>query len=131
MDEKEFSKIRLKLGKTQGQMAQLLGISQRSVESLEQGYRRVPVHIERQTLFILSSLKGQYKKMKPCWAVQKCHIERRKNCPAWEFQIGNLCWFINGTVCEGKVQPGWQEKMKICRKCEVFRPVMPDFMSEA
>jgi hypothetical protein len=45
-------------------------------------------------------------------------------CPAWEFQAGKLCWFINGTICEGEVQQNWQEKMKICRECEVLKSLL-------
>ena len=58
--------------------------------------------------------------MQPCWVIKKCPSELKKQCPAWEFQAGRLCWFINGTICEGTVQKNWQEKMKICRGCEVF-----------
>jgi hypothetical protein len=57
--------------------------------------------------------------------VKNCPVERRKICPAWEFKTGNLCWFINGTICEGGVQHDWKEKMKICRSCEVFRSLVP------
>ena len=35
--------------------------------------------------------------------------------PAWEFQTGDLCWMINGTICDGSVQSNWYEKMKTCR----------------
>jgi len=27
---------------------------------------------------------------------------------------------VNGTICEGKPQKNWKEKMKICRECEVI-----------
>ena len=49
-----------------------------------------------------------------------------RSIPAWEFKAGDLCWFINGTVCEGMVQKGWQEKMKICQSCEVFSYLVID-----
>ena len=61
MDKKEFSQIRRKLGKTQTQMAQLLGTSPKAIQSFEQGWRRVPVHIERQVLFLIA-LKYSRKK---------------------------------------------------------------------
>ena len=53
MDKKEFSQIRHHLGKTQRQMAQLLGTSPKAIQSFEQGWRNVPVHIERQALFLM------------------------------------------------------------------------------
>lgn len=129
MDRKEFTAIRRYLGKTQSQMAQLLGTSLKAMQSFEQGWRKVPIHIERQLLFIVaqkfSASKGRKQK---CWAAQSCPKESRANCPSWEFQLGHLCWFINGTVCHGKVQESWQKKMKTCRKCDVFNSVIPDFL---
>jgi putative transcriptional regulator len=121
MEKKEFSKIRLYLGKTQGQMAQLLGVSLKAVQSFEQGWRKVPTHIERQALFLLAIKKCPPKKAKPCWEIQKCSVETKRNCPAWEFRAGHLCWFINGTICNGDIQESWRQKMKICQQCAVFQ----------
>lgn len=127
MEKEEFRKIRNLLGKTQAQMAQLLSCSLKTIQSFEQGLRKVPIHVERHLLFILFNMRSQRKNMnKPCWKITDCSLEARRNCPAWEFQIGNLCWFINGTICHGEIQKTWQEKIKICRKCQVFRNKLPD-----
>jgi hypothetical protein len=123
--KKEFSTARQYLGKTQSQMAQLLGVSLKAIQSFEQGWRNIPVHIERQVLFLLASKKSPPQKERPCWVIRKCLMEIRQNCPAWEFQVGNLCWFINGTVCQGRTQESWQKKMKICRQCKVFQTMVP------
>jgi hypothetical protein len=125
MENKEFSKIRLHLGKTQGQMAQLLGVSLKAIQSFEQGWRKVPTHIERHALFLLAMKKVPPNKARLCWETQKCPVETRRNCPAWEFRAGHLCWFINGTICSGEIQGSWQKKMKICRKCVVFQTMVP------
>ena len=125
MEKKEFSTARQYLGKTQSQMAQLLGVSLKAIQSFEQGWRNIPVHIERQVLFLLASKKAPPKKERPCWVIRKCPTEIRQNCPAWEFQVGNLCWFINGTICQGRTQESWQKKMKICRQCKVFQTMVP------
>lgn len=125
MEIKEFSTIRTKLGKTQNQMAQLLGVSLKAIQSFEQGWRNIPVHTERQMLFLLSQKKSPRKKDRACWVVRKCRMEIKGNCPAWEFQAGHLCWFINGTICHGEVQESWRKKMKICRQCKVFRTMVP------
>jgi len=119
MESKEFSLLRERLGKTQKEMSQLLGVSLRSVQSFEQGWRRVPAHVERQILFLLAMKKGT-RTLRPCWEVQKCCLENREECPAWEFQVGHLCWFINGTRCQGKAQGTWAKKMSRCRQCKVF-----------
>lgn len=125
MGKKEFSTARQYLGKTQSQMAQLLGVSLKAIQSFEQGWRNIPVHIERQVLFLLASKKSPLRKERPCWMIRKCLMEIRQNCPAWEFQVGNLCWFINGTICQGRTQESWQKKMKICRQCKVFQTMVP------
>lgn len=120
MDKKEFSQIRRELRKTQTQMAQLLGTSPKAIQSFEQGWRSVPVHVERQVLFLMALKCTQGKMARPCWVVRRCSEEMRQNCPAWELQAGHLCWFINGTICEGTVQESWQEKMRLCRQCRVY-----------
>ena len=121
MEKEEFSRIRNRLGMTQSQMARLLGTSIKAVQSFEQGWRNVAVHVERQMLFLLAAQRPSGKKNKTCWTSLQCPLEVRRNCPAWEFQLGHLCWFVNGTICHGEVQQDWAEKIKICRSCKVFR----------
>jgi hypothetical protein len=120
MDSKEFTSIRKKLKKTQKQMAELLGASIKAVHSYEQGWRSVPAYVERQLFFLLSRLYALDKGPLSCWVMKDCPDERKECCPAWEFQAGEMCWFINGTICEGTVQKNWQEKMNICQSCEVL-----------
>ncbi len=123
--KKEFSTARQYLGKTQSQMTQVLGVSLKAVQSFEQGWRNIPVHIERQVLFLLALKNLPHKNYSSCWVIRKCPMETRQNCPASELQAGNLCWFINGTICRGQVQENWQKKMKTCRQCKVFRTMVP------
>jgi len=58
MDDKEFARFRKKLGKTQKQIAQLLGVSIKAVHSYEQGWRNIPAHAETQMLFLISKKRG-------------------------------------------------------------------------
>ena len=120
MDNNEFLRARKRLSKTQKQMAGLLGTSLKAIQSYEQGWRSIPTHVERQLFFLVSRMKETSKNQRPCWVIKKCLPERKKQCPAWEFQSGRLCWFINGTTCEAKIQRDWQKKMRICRSCEVI-----------
>ena len=124
MQKSEFKFFRKKLNKTQKQMAELLGTSLKAIHSYEQGWRTVPVHVERQVYLLLSRLAQKNRATSACWVIKKCSRERKQRCPAWEFSSGDLCWFINGTVCEGTVQKDWKEKMKICRSCEVFNSML-------
>ena len=120
MTSAEFIQARKKLGKTQKQIAELLGASLKAVHSYEQGWRNIPTHVERQILFLASRMKESTRALQPCWEIKSCPPERRQQCPAWEFQSGTLCWFVNGTICEGVTHQDWEEKMKICHTCEVF-----------
>jgi hypothetical protein len=124
MDKKDFSHARKKLGKTQKQLAELLGTSLKAVHSYEQGWRNVPTHVERQLLFLMSRKRGNHKGRKSCWVMKKCPPKLKEQCPAWEFQAGKMCWFINGTICEGIAQKDWKEKMKHCRSCEVLSSLL-------
>jgi len=124
VDGKEFLYFRRKLNKTQKEVAQLLGTSVKAVHSYEQGWRSVSGHIERQVLFLVSRKRGMLQRQKPCWVIKKCSRQRREKCPAWEFQAGHLCWFVNGTICEGTVKKDWKQKMNACRDCEVLSAVM-------
>lgn len=126
MDSKEFIQLRKTLSKTQKQMAQLLGTSIKAIHSYEQAWRTIPAYVERQMYFLVSRMDKNRQRRKPCWVIKKCSPDQKKRCPAWEFKSGELCWFINGTVCEGTVQANWKEKMKICRSCEVFSDLLDD-----
>lgn len=118
MDSKEFAAIRGRLAKTQKEMAALLGLSVKAVHSYEQGWRSVPAHVEKQLLFLLARRRGQ--SVSPCWAVKGCDPARKRRCPAWEFQAGDMCWFLSGTSCDTQGTLSWEEKMKQCRRCPVL-----------
>lgn len=124
MEKNEFAEFRKKLKKTQKQMAQLLGTSLKAIHSYEQGWRNVPAHVERQLFFLVSRLRDRRAKQKPCWTIKNCPTKVKKKCPAWEYQAGKLCWFINGTFCCGDPQTSWRDKMKICRNCEVMAAML-------
>jgi hypothetical protein len=120
MEKNEFKTFRKRMDKTQKEMAQLLGTSLKAIHSYEQGWRTIPPAVERQMFFLLSRKLKSPNGNKPCWKVKNCAPEQKKKCPAWEFKSGTLCWFINGTICDGKTRSNWKAKMKICRTCDVF-----------
>ena len=123
MDRETFVSLRAKLGKTQKSLAELLGVSLKAVHSYEQGWRSIPVHVERQLFFLVVNQRGEDRvKRKDCWTVKKCG--QKKNCPAWEFQAGHLCWFLSGTLCACTAHKNWKEKMEICRDCEVLNALL-------
>jgi hypothetical protein len=118
--KEEFIVARTKLNKNPMEMSQLLGVSLKAIYSYEQGWRSIPTHVERQVFFLLSRKKEGGELPEYCWVVKKCSPKRREECPAYEYKAGRFCWLVNGTICKGKPQKNWKEKMKICRECEVI-----------
>ncbi len=122
MITKDFTNTRKKLGRTQKELARLLGVSLKAIHSYEQGWRPIPAHIERQLYFLLSSKKGIPHNAIPCWERQKCNC--KEQCPAWEFQCGHLCWFICGTLCQCAQATDVKKKLEICRECEILKSLL-------
>jgi len=120
MDNIEFSTTRKKLQKTQKELATLLGISLKAVCSYEQGWRTIPTHVERQMIFLLTRKKNKDQKIENCWDVKQCPEDKKVKCPAWEFDSGEFCWFLSGTLCDNAEHQTWKEKITVCRDCEVM-----------
>ena len=125
MDSEEFTNIRNILGKTQEQLAELLCVSAKAVQSYEQGWRNSPVHVEKQMLMLLALKKTTQRTSKACWEIKDCPPEWRSKCIVWELKIRHFCWFLNGTYCQGKINNRWDDKIKLCRKCEVYKAILP------
>ena len=126
MDKHEFTAIRKYLGKTQKEIATLLGIAEKTVCSYEQGWRNTPDHVERQLIFLLSRIRKSSIIKKNCWELKKCPEEKRNKCPAWEYDSGRYCWLINGTICECATQKNWHEKIQICKNCAVMKQILDE-----
>ena len=125
MESKELSRIRKYLGKTQNQLAQLLCVSLKAIQSFEQGWRNIPSHIEREMLLLLSLKRSFDSNIRPCWEIEECPNHWKDNCIVWELQARHFCWFINGTFCQGKIHKSWDDKVKLCRTCEVYKSMLP------
>ena len=125
MEKTEFAEVRHYLGRTQNQLAQLLCVSPKAIQSFEQGWRLIPPGIERHLLFLeyLENMPDTH--AEACWEIQHCPLKWRNNCISWELKVGRICWFVNGTFCRGEYQGDWTEKIKLCRQCGVFRARIP------
>ena len=65
-----------------------------------------------------------------CWEAKKCGREvgganaaEFGVCPAYP-DHGEDCWIIAGTLCGGKVQGSFAEKIGNCQKCEHYGKMM-------
>ena len=122
MNKDEFVPARKKLGRTQKTLADLLGVSIKTIHSYEQGRRVIPSHIERQIFFLLSNQRRRKHNLIPCWEIKGC--ADKETCPAWEFQSGHLCWFLGGTKCGCTSEANHQDKLQQCRNCNIFKSIL-------
>ena len=122
MGKNEFIAIRKRLHKTQKELSEHLGVSLKAISSYEQGGRNIPVHVERQLLLLLAQKNNT--NQQACWDIRRCSEEVRESCPAWEFNAGHLCWFISGTICNSGTRKSWEDKLNVCRTCQVFKSQM-------
>jgi transcriptional regulator with XRE-family HTH domain len=114
MGAREFVEMRKRLNKTQKEMALLLGVSVKAIHSYEQGWRSIPDHVKRQIYFLATTGRDTARN---CWTVKACPDDVRDKCPAYEFRVGSLCWFIHGTLGQGSRHDSWDEKIKQCKQC--------------
>jgi hypothetical protein len=80
---------------------------------------------------------GEFLKKLNCWEVKKCGREKGGVnaaelgvCTAAELSKaeginggkngGRICWLIAGTLCGGKVQGSYAQKLSNCLKCEFY-----------
>ena len=59
-----------------------------------------------------------------CWRFCGCPPERRDRCVAYRSRQGYLCWFLTGTLCQGKRLRDWQQKRAVCGECRFFQCLM-------
>ncbi len=122
MEKEAFVIIRKKMKRTQKQLAELLGVSLKAIHSYEQGWRKIPLHIERQLWFLIYQKKNKGKQGEPCWERKSCDL--KEECPVYEFQCGDMCWFVCGTKCDCTKDIDVREKMTICRSCKILKSML-------
>lgn len=122
MNKEDFKILRKKLGKTQIQLAEILGMSLKTIHSYEQGWRVIPAHIERHLYFLLINQRGRNDALTPCWEKKLCEVKEK--CPAWEFQSGHLCWFLCGTLCDCAQDACHHVKLDVCKECDIFKALL-------
>ena len=109
------------MDKTQKEMAALLGVSTKTVESYEQGLRNIPVNVERIVYFLLFKLNmGKLNEKENCWDAKKCPPSIRENCISWAASEGLFCWFLTGKVCAHEHSIS-RKSSGSCFECNFFR----------
>ena len=118
----EFRHVRGDLDLTQKELAGMLGLSEKAVQSYEQGWRQAPDAVHRLlTVIHASHCMRKRGETITCWDEKGCPTSVRKNCRAFQLHQGHLCWLLKGTKCNGGVAMTAEQKTAACRKCKVYR----------
>jgi len=120
--------IRSEMGLSQSELAGLVGIGSRAIQSYEQGWRKPSEMVERMLLLVLIAHRNGIELSRfRCWEQKECSPNVREKCIAYVTRQGHLCWFLTGTMCEGKRQKSWSDKLHLCLDCgfmqRLLRPV--------
>ena len=116
--------IRGILGRTQAELAAVLGVSAKAVQSYEQGWRPVPVRVMIQLLVLLALYRQQSMDDMPCWKVRDCPESTRETCPAFTMGRGQFCWFIGCKACKPPKPKKGEKDLLPCMRCPVVRRLL-------
>lgn len=117
VESEAVKRIRGKVGMTQAQVANALGVSLRAIQSYEQGWREVPTHIMIQLLVLAAAHHPAKAKREACWEITGCSLERQVKCPC-RHTDGSLCWLVSGRKCAENVDSTAND-IKKCLDCPV------------
>lgn len=118
----DLRSIRKAMGKSQSEMADLLGISIRAVQSYEQGWRDMPPPVQKLAGLLLAwACRKKGKKSESCWKVRRCRDEQRCNCQAFQLGAGEVCWAVTGDFHQTQKLDCWEAKLARCEKCQVMK----------
>lgn len=115
--------VRAILKLSQREMGLLLGVSTRSIQSYEQGWRPVPPTVQKLAgLFLSLKRRKDRPKRKPCWKIVKCPPNVLKECWAHQLNAGDIC-ALAATDPRGKKNlAGWErELLEVCTECRFIK----------
>lgn len=110
--------IRMLLGRTQRELADVLGLSSKAVQSYEQGWRVVPARVLIQLLLLVALYRKQTGDTVPCWEVRRCDPKLRHHCASYTSGHGQFCWFIGDKKCKPENGVTGDDIIP-CMKCSV------------
>ena len=122
----DLKAIRAEVGLSQSEFASLLGVSLRTVQSCEQGWREPSAAVEKAALLLLIAHgQGSEFRNHTCWATVQCSDQERKQCLVYKTKQGHLCWLLTGHICKGIKLRSWEDKKALCSECVFFRELLP------
>jgi DNA-binding XRE family transcriptional regulator len=121
-DRPDLKAIREELRISQATLASYLGVSVRTVQSCEQGWRCPGEAVKKALLLLLITYRRREELAElHCWDYIKCLDEQRERCLVYQSRQGHLCWFLLGNQCSRQPNRGWKEKREMCHRCTFFQ----------
>ncbi len=113
--------IRLSLDVSQSEMAKLLNISVRAVQSYEQGWRPLPAHVQcKAAMMLFLTWRKDQKRVVPCWELRGCSDDSKRECSAFRLNAGDFCWLLADACCRGQKLKNWEARVARCSKCDAM-----------
>jgi DNA-binding transcriptional regulator YiaG len=117
--------VRGLLGRTQSELASALGLSVKTVQSYEQGWRNVPTRMIIQLLVFLALHREKAVEKIRCWQIRGCSREIRETCPSFTITRGKFCWSVASRKCAPVPGAGVEESMP-CMTCPVVARLLQE-----
>jgi DNA-binding XRE family transcriptional regulator len=126
VDITSLRSVREALRKSQHDLADLLGVSLRAVQSYEQGWRRTPLDVQKLAILMLYLQRRNGDPLPPpCWAIRGCDTASRAACSAREFGGGHFCWLFSSATQRCRTRAGQDGSLSACAEC----PVMSEWLN--
>lgn len=115
---------------SQTQLATVLGVSPRTVQSCEQGWRKPSPALEKSLLLLrIGHERGVDLCSNKCWDLKGCSESERTHCLAYRTRQGHLCWLVSGNLCAGRRVRTWDEKKAVCGECNFFNRLLGNLVN--
>ena len=122
----DLKAVRKRMGLSQSEFADLIGVSLRTVQSCEQGWRNPSPSVEKAALLLLMAERhGVDFSGHTCWDSVQCSMGEREACLVYQTRQGHLCWLLSGHICKGIRLHSWDDKKRLCAECDFFRELLP------
>lgn len=121
----DIRRVRDELSLSQAQLADLVGVSIRTVQSCEQGWRRPGVALEKSLLLLLMAFRnGTEFGAHVCWQTAEREPGVCERCIVRWCSQAHLCWLFSGNMCQGKRLRSWAEKKAVCGECRFLHQLL-------
>lgn len=114
----EFKRLRELMQWTQSEAAHFLGVSEKSVQSYEQGWRTPSDALWKEFLLIIALKRGYPDAHRRCWQVMHCSPAVRDACFCARNMGGRFCWATCQATCMRHIG-GTGRRVIDCLHCPV------------